>query len=83
MQPQDILENEEKKRVNALARRKNLIQGLGIVDQLSRLLPTTERSSDTHRACTVTSEIQVTEDNPDHSTRPSQETNICGRMCLI
>ncbi|XP_040536285.1 tubulin polyglutamylase TTLL13P isoform X3 [Gallus gallus] len=59
MQPQDILENEEKKRVNALARRKNLIQGLGIVDQLSRLLPTTERSSDTHRACTVTSEIQT------------------------
>uniref|UniRef100_A0A8C9EUF0 Tubulin tyrosine ligase like 6 n=1 Tax=Pavo cristatus TaxID=9049 RepID=A0A8C9EUF0_PAVCR len=59
MQPQDILENEEKKRVNALARRKNLIQGLGIVDQLSQLLPTTERSSDTHRACTVTSEIQT------------------------
>ncbi|XP_021262356.1 tubulin polyglutamylase TTLL6 isoform X3 [Numida meleagris] len=59
MQPQDILENEEKKRVNALARRKNLIQGLGIVDQLSQLLPTTERSSDTLRPCIVTSEIQT------------------------
>ncbi|XP_042685555.1 tubulin polyglutamylase TTLL6 isoform X3 [Centrocercus urophasianus] len=59
MQPQDILENEEKKRVNALARRKNLIQGLGIVDQLSQLLPTTERSSDSHRPCAVTSEIQT------------------------
>uniref|UniRef100_G1NDW0 Tubulin tyrosine ligase like 6 n=1 Tax=Meleagris gallopavo TaxID=9103 RepID=G1NDW0_MELGA len=58
MQPQDILENEEKKRVNALARRKNLIQGLGIVDQLSQLLPTAESSSDNHRPCTVTSEIQ-------------------------
>uniref|UniRef100_A0A669PHD2 Tubulin tyrosine ligase like 6 n=1 Tax=Phasianus colchicus TaxID=9054 RepID=A0A669PHD2_PHACC len=82
MQPQDILENEEKKRVNALARRKNLIQGLGIADQLSQVLPTTERSSDNHRPCTVTSKIQVTEDCPDHSTRPSQETIICGRMVL-
>ncbi|XP_052528604.1 tubulin polyglutamylase TTLL13-like isoform X2 [Tympanuchus pallidicinctus] len=59
MQPQDILENEEKKRVNALARRKNLIQGLGIVDQLSQLLPTTGRSSDSHRPCAVTSEMQT------------------------
>ncbi|XP_031443823.1 tubulin polyglutamylase TTLL6 isoform X2 [Phasianus colchicus] len=59
MQPQDILENEEKKRVNALARRKNLIQGLGIADQLSQVLPTTERSSDNHRPCTVTSKIQT------------------------
>ncbi|KFW93209.1 Tubulin polyglutamylase TTLL13, partial [Phalacrocorax carbo] len=38
MQPQDIVEDEEKKRVNALLRRENLIRGLGIADQLSQLL---------------------------------------------
>lgn len=59
MQPQDILEDEEKKRVHALARRKKLIQGLGIIDLLSQILPTTEKPSDTHRTCTVTAEIQT------------------------
>ncbi|XP_065590216.1 tubulin polyglutamylase TTLL13 isoform X1 [Cyrtonyx montezumae] len=59
MQPQDILENEEKKRVSALARRKNLIRGLGIIDQLCQLLPTAERSSDTHGPCSDTSKIQT------------------------
>ncbi|KFP49231.1 Tubulin polyglutamylase TTLL13, partial [Cathartes aura] len=38
MQPQDIVEDEEKKRVNALLQRENLIRGLGIIDQLSQLL---------------------------------------------
>ncbi|XP_050568987.1 tubulin polyglutamylase TTLL13 [Cygnus atratus] len=58
MRPQDIVENEEKKRVNALLKRKNLIRGLGIIDQLSRLLPTTDRSTDTQRSSPVTSKIQ-------------------------
>nr|XP_047902228.1 tubulin polyglutamylase TTLL13 isoform X2 [Anser cygnoides] len=58
MQPQDIVEDEEKKRVNALLKRKNLIRGLGIIDQLSRLLPTTDRSTDTQRSSPVTSKIQ-------------------------
>ncbi|KFO73779.1 Tubulin polyglutamylase TTLL13, partial [Cuculus canorus] len=38
MQPQDIVEHEEKKRIDALLRRENLIRHLGIADQLSRLL---------------------------------------------
>ncbi|KFQ46951.1 Tubulin polyglutamylase TTLL13, partial [Nestor notabilis] len=38
MQPQDIVENEEKKRVNALLQRENLIRSLGIIEQLSHLL---------------------------------------------
>lgn len=42
MQPQDIVEHEEKRRVNALLQREKLIRDLGITDQLSRLLPTTE-----------------------------------------
>ncbi|XP_035168073.1 tubulin polyglutamylase TTLL6 isoform X5 [Oxyura jamaicensis] len=58
MQPQDIAEDEEKKRVGALLKRKNLIRGLGIIDQLSRLLPTTDRSTDTQRSSPVTSKIQ-------------------------
>ncbi|XP_029871699.1 tubulin polyglutamylase TTLL6 isoform X6 [Aquila chrysaetos chrysaetos] len=53
MQPQDIVEDEEKKRVNALLQRENLIRGLGIIDQLSQLLPTTDRPADTQRSCTV------------------------------
>ncbi|XP_074900846.1 tubulin polyglutamylase TTLL13 isoform X1 [Buteo buteo] len=53
MQPQDIVEDEEKKRVNALKQRENLIRGLGIIDQLSQLLPTTDRPADTQQSCTV------------------------------
>ncbi|XP_030312906.1 tubulin polyglutamylase TTLL6 [Calypte anna] len=45
MQPQDILENEEKRRVNALVQRENLIRGLGIIDQLCRLLPTAHKQA--------------------------------------
>ncbi|XP_075362643.1 LOW QUALITY PROTEIN: tubulin polyglutamylase TTLL13-like [Mycteria americana] len=58
MQPQDIVEDEEKKRVNALLQRENLIRGLGIIDQLSQLLPTADRAADTQRSCTVTSKGQ-------------------------
>eukprot|EP00075_Anas_platyrhynchos_P033210 XP_027322463.1 tubulin polyglutamylase TTLL6 isoform X1 [Anas platyrhynchos] len=58
MQPQDIAEDEEKKRVNALRKRENLIRGLGIANQLSRLLPRTDSSTDTQRSSPVTSEIQ-------------------------
>ncbi|KFP35717.1 Tubulin polyglutamylase TTLL13, partial [Chlamydotis macqueenii] len=38
MQPQDIVEDEEKRRVSALLQRENLIRGLGIINQLSQLL---------------------------------------------
>ncbi|XP_008047065.1 tubulin polyglutamylase TTLL13P-like [Carlito syrichta] len=38
MQPQEIVEEEELERMKALIHRKNLIQSLGIVEQLSRLL---------------------------------------------
>ncbi|KAH0620134.1 hypothetical protein JD844_014767 [Phrynosoma platyrhinos] len=38
MTPQAIVEEEEVERVKALLRRENLIRGLGIVDQLTRLL---------------------------------------------
>ncbi|KAM9275351.1 tubulin polyglutamylase TTLL13 [Morus bassanus] len=58
MQPQDIVEDEEKKRVNALLRRENLIRGLGIIDQLSQLLSTTNRPADTQRSCTIISKSQ-------------------------
>ncbi|XP_009696513.1 PREDICTED: tubulin polyglutamylase TTLL6, partial [Cariama cristata] len=58
MQPQHIVEYEEEKRVNALLQRENLIRGLGIIDQLSQLLPTTDRPADTLRSCTITSESQ-------------------------
>nr|XP_020671249.1 tubulin polyglutamylase TTLL13-like isoform X2 [Pogona vitticeps] len=42
MSPQAIVEEEEVERVKALLRRENLIRGLGIVDQLTRLLRHTE-----------------------------------------
>ncbi|XP_060138468.1 tubulin polyglutamylase TTLL13 isoform X2 [Zootoca vivipara] len=42
MTPQAIVEEEEVERVKALLRRENLIRGLGIVDQLTRLLRNTE-----------------------------------------
>uniref|UniRef100_A0A8C3GGY4 Tubulin polyglutamylase TTLL13 n=1 Tax=Cairina moschata TaxID=8855 RepID=A0A8C3GGY4_CAIMO len=72
MQPQDIVEDEEKKRVSALRKRKNLIRGLGITNQLSRLLPRTDSSTDTQRSSPVTSKIQVTEECPG----PSCKANI-------
>ncbi|CAM9408760.1 unnamed protein product [Bubo scandiacus] len=52
-QPQDIVEHEEKKRVNGLLQREKLIRGLGIVDQLSQLLPTADRPADTPTSCAV------------------------------
>ncbi|XP_074736709.1 tubulin polyglutamylase TTLL13-like [Strix uralensis] len=52
-QPQDIVEHEEKKRVNALLQREKLIRGLGIVDQLSQLLPTADRPADTPTSSAV------------------------------
>ncbi|XP_068814501.1 tubulin polyglutamylase TTLL13 isoform X1 [Struthio camelus] len=58
MQPQDIVEKEEKKRVKALLQRENLIRGLGIIDQLSWLIPTIHRSMDNHSCCTVVSKNQ-------------------------
>ncbi|XP_042329065.1 LOW QUALITY PROTEIN: tubulin polyglutamylase TTLL13-like [Sceloporus undulatus] len=48
MTPQDIVEEEEVERVKALLRRETLIRGLGIVDQLSRLLPKSTEIQRTH-----------------------------------
>uniref|UniRef100_A0ACB8G6Z1 Uncharacterized protein n=1 Tax=Sphaerodactylus townsendi TaxID=933632 RepID=A0ACB8G6Z1_9SAUR len=42
MTPQAIVEEEEVERVKGLLRRENIIRGLGIVDQLTRLLRNTE-----------------------------------------
>uniref|UniRef100_A0A663MSY8 Tubulin tyrosine ligase like 6 n=1 Tax=Athene cunicularia TaxID=194338 RepID=A0A663MSY8_ATHCN len=75
-QPQDIVEHEEKKRVNALLQRENLIRGMGIVDQLSLLLPTADRLADTPTSCTIISRTQVTEGGPD----PSCEVASGGRV---
>ncbi|XP_043349926.1 tubulin polyglutamylase TTLL13-like isoform X8 [Dermochelys coriacea] len=59
MRPQEIVEDEEVERIKALLQRENLIRGLGIVDQLSRLLHTTEpRPLDVHRPHINISESQ-------------------------
>ncbi|XP_032650085.1 tubulin polyglutamylase TTLL13 isoform X1 [Chelonoidis abingdonii] len=59
MRPQEIVEDEEVERIKALLQRENLIRGLGIVDQLSRLLHTTEpRPVDVHRPHINISESQ-------------------------
>uniref|UniRef100_A0A8C8RNW5 Tubulin polyglutamylase TTLL13-like n=1 Tax=Pelusios castaneus TaxID=367368 RepID=A0A8C8RNW5_9SAUR len=59
MQPQEIVEDEEIERIKALLQRETLIRGLGIMDQLSRLLRTTEpRPVDVHRPHINMSESQ-------------------------
>nr|XP_056721742.1 tubulin polyglutamylase TTLL13 [Euleptes europaea] len=59
MTPQAIVEEEEVERVKALLRRENLIRGLGIVDQLTRLLRNTEpRPVEIHRPHIHISESQ-------------------------
>ncbi|XP_053128389.1 tubulin polyglutamylase TTLL13 isoform X2 [Hemicordylus capensis] len=59
MTPQAIVEEEEVERVKALLRRENLIRGLGIVDQLTRLLHGTEpRPTETERPHINISESQ-------------------------
>ncbi|XP_057889635.1 tubulin polyglutamylase TTLL13 isoform X2 [Melospiza georgiana] len=42
MKPQNIVEHEEKRRLNALQQREKQIRGLGITELLSQLLPTAE-----------------------------------------
>ncbi|KAF2981341.1 hypothetical protein EK904_003798, partial [Melospiza melodia maxima] len=42
MKPQNIVEHEEKRRLNALLQREKQIRGLGITELLSQLLPTAE-----------------------------------------
>ncbi|RMC08991.1 hypothetical protein DUI87_13996 [Hirundo rustica rustica] len=54
MQPQNIVEHEEKRRVNALLQREKLIQKLGITKQLSQLLPI----ADMQRSCVLPSQLQ-------------------------
>ncbi|KAM6235129.1 tubulin polyglutamylase TTLL13-like [Porphyrio hochstetteri] len=53
MQPQDIVEKEEKERREALLRRENLIRRRGIVAQLSQWLPTAKGPADTQRSSTI------------------------------
>ncbi|XP_061232623.1 tubulin polyglutamylase TTLL13 isoform X2 [Neopsephotus bourkii] len=65
MQPQDIVANEERKRVNALLQRENLIRSLGIVKQLSHLQPAPQAAADTQRALPADCKSQVTEQHPD------------------
>lgn len=61
MTPQAIVEEEEVERVKALLRRENLIRGLGIVDQLTRLLRSTEpKPVEVQRPHINVSECQVT-----------------------
>ncbi|XP_033372798.1 neugrin isoform X4 [Parus major] len=65
MQPQDIVEHEEKRRVNALLQREKLIRHLGITEQLSRLLPT----ADTQGSCVLQKQLQFPWDLlRDHNT---------------
>ncbi|XP_075774159.1 tubulin polyglutamylase TTLL13 isoform X1 [Pelodiscus sinensis] len=60
MRPQEIVEEEEAERIKALLQREHLIQDLGIVDQLSRLLHITEpRPVDVHRP-----HVNLTESQP-------------------
>uniref|UniRef100_K7GJE4 Uncharacterized protein n=1 Tax=Pelodiscus sinensis TaxID=13735 RepID=K7GJE4_PELSI len=60
MRPQEIVEEEEAERIKALLQREHLIQDLGIVDQLSRLLHITEpRPVDVHRPHVNLTESQV------------------------
>lgn len=63
MQPQDIVEHEERRRVNSLLRRERLIQKLGIIDQLSRLLPT----ADTQESCALQSQVMALPRATPHS----------------
>lgn len=55
MQPQDIVEHEEKRRVNSLLRREKLIRNLGIIKQLSQLLLT----PDTQEPCALQSQVMA------------------------
>ncbi|NXD04450.1 TTL13 polyglutamylase, partial [Certhia familiaris] len=66
MQPQDIVEHEERRRVDALLQREKLIRDLGITDQLSRLLP----SADTQGPCALQRQLQFPWDVlGNHKTR--------------
>lgn len=53
MKPQNIVEHEEKRRVNALLLREKQIRGLGITELLAQLLPTAE----TQRPCVLQSQV--------------------------
>ncbi|XP_041275008.1 tubulin polyglutamylase TTLL6 isoform X2 [Onychostruthus taczanowskii] len=53
MQPQSIVEHEEKRRVSALLQRERQIRGLGIAELLSRLLPTPHSQG----SCTLQSQL--------------------------
>ncbi|KAM8804351.1 tubulin polyglutamylase TTLL13-like [Eudromia elegans] len=76
MLPQDIVEKEEQKRVKALVQREKLIRSLGIVDQLSWLVPTVRRSANS--SCTVVAQSQ-----PQLAQHPFQAQEAPALMTLI
>ncbi|XP_039578973.1 neugrin [Passer montanus] len=66
MQPQNIVEHEEKRRVNALLQRERQIRGLGIPELLSRLLP----MPGSQGSCTLHSQLPFPWDViGDHNTQ--------------
>lgn len=71
MQPQDIVEEEEKRRVNALLQREKLIRRLRVVDQLCQRLPMSHRAAGAQAACTMLPSSQVTAGCPDPSCEAS------------
>ncbi|XP_074822801.1 tubulin polyglutamylase TTLL13 isoform X1 [Natator depressus] len=79
MRPQEIVEDEEVERIKALLQRENLIRGLGIVDQLSRLLHTTEpRPVDVHRP-----HINISESQPQFLQDVFGNRETQGLMTLV
>lgn len=76
MQPQEIVEHEEKKRVNALRQREKLIRDLGIIDQLSRLLST----ADTQESSALPSQVMALPRATPHRSDLGTEYLWWGRM---
>ncbi|XP_073160682.1 tubulin polyglutamylase TTLL13 isoform X3 [Lepidochelys kempii] len=79
MRPQEIVEDEEVERIKALLQRENLIRGLGIVDQLSRLLHTAEpRPVNVHRP-----HINISESQPQFLQDVFGNRETQGLMTLV
>ncbi|KAM6303778.1 tubulin polyglutamylase TTLL13 [Podargus strigoides] len=58
MQPQPIVEEEEKRRENSLLQRERLIRNLGIREQLHLLLPAANKAAGTREPCAAPPENQ-------------------------
>lgn len=75
MQPQDIVEHEEKKRVNALQQREKLIRDLGVIDQLSRLLST----ADTQESSALSNQVMALPRATPHRSELGTEPSLVGQ----